>query len=198
MAYHRCWSCPDSTTLISIVMAHVTLSLKSKHRPTTETIATSTFAGMSDLVVRRLLAGDEIAAAKLLSGRPIVDPGREWHVLLRTRSRAVELELDVRYAERFFQAQLQAGREVQRGLFEKWASKPALAPTSEPVIEDIRSLVDDLDSELVDTLAEIRSVPPKLFGAIDLRVHKIARISSFHLDRLHRRAFATALRTVIC
>jgi chorismate mutase len=160
------------------------------------TSTTSSATDVVALVVRRLLIADEVAAAKLLAGRPIVDPGREWQVLHTTQFLAVELELGVDHAMCFFQAQVQANREVQRGLFEKWVSKPSLAPTDGPEIEDIRTRIDLLDRTLLDALSRLR-VRPKPLRAIDLRLAELNQINVFHLDRLHRRALSTALRAVV-
>lgn len=148
------------------------------------------FCVLVALVARRLLLGDEVAAAKYGTDMPIDDPARERQLLAEMIERARAIGLDPELSVRFFQAQIEANKVVQLGLFERWASAPVSRPRRRPDLKaEIRPRVDAINAQLLDqlkTVVEEPSVPhadsePELSGA---------------LDKLHRHALRIALAPV--
>lgn len=60
------------------------------------------FGPLTDLAIDRLLVGDQVAAAKFGTGRPIDDPVREQQLLSQVRQAAGALGIDQAVAVRFF------------------------------------------------------------------------------------------------
>jgi chorismate mutase len=81
---------------------------------------------------RRLALGYEVAAAKFGSSTPVDDGAREQQLLADVRERSHEIGLDPEVCSRFFRAQIEANKMVQRCLYDLWSAHPDLRPEETP------------------------------------------------------------------
>lgn len=151
---------------------------------------------LTDLVIQRLRVGDEVAAAKFGTGKPIDDPVREGQELAQVRQDAVTLGIDPDATVRFFQDQITASKVVQRGLFALWTERPELAPVVRPDLTVIRTELDALTTELLGQLVRARDVQRGPLCRVRLAEAKVTGEIFERLDRLHRRALSAALASV--
>jgi chorismate mutase len=149
---------------------------------------------LTDLVIQRLLVGDQVAAAKFGTGKPIDDPVREQQELAVVRQSAVSLGINPDAAVSFFQQQINASKVVQQGLFDRWTAHPDQAPTSRPDLGTIRTELDQLTTELLQQLVAQQPVLSHEPGCrIDLSLADATGELLSHLDALHRHALQVAL-----
>lgn len=151
---------------------------------------------LTEVVIQRLRIGDQVAAAKFGTGRPIDDPVREGQELAQVRQDAVALGIDPDATARFFQDQITASKVVQRGLFALWTERPELAPVLRPDLTAIRTGLDALTTELLGQLVRVRDVQQGPMCRIRLAEARMAGEMFQRLDRLHRRALSVALASV--
>ncbi len=108
------------------------------------------------LMQERLTLMHEVARWKWNAGRPITDPQRERELLQSVVERGRGKGLDPDLVRSFFAAQMEAARLVQQADFDRWKAneqKPFADTTSLAVL---RQRIDQLNSELIDALAELR------------------------------------------
>lgn len=149
---------------------------------------------LTDLVIQRLLVGDEVAASKFGTDKPIDDPAREQQELAEVRQSAVALGIDPDAAVAFFRQQISASKVVQRGLFDRWTAHPDQAPTTRPDLNQIREELDRLTTDLLDALVADQDVlSAGLACRVDLGLAALSGAVVHHLDGLHRRALHVAL-----
>jgi chorismate mutase len=77
---------------------------------------------LTDLAAQRVRIADRVAAAKYGTPSPIDDPAREQQIYDSVAARAPQLGLAPADAVRFFRAQIEANKLVQRGLYARWAA----------------------------------------------------------------------------
>ncbi|MGW7680504.1 gamma subclass chorismate mutase AroQ [Kribbella sp. NPDC054772] len=157
----------------------------------------STFDGLTELMIQRIVIGDDVAASKYFSGKPVDDPVREQQILESVRQSAVQLGIDPESTAQFFQAQIDASKVVQRGLLAYWAAHPDKAPTTGPDLTVIREKLDALTAQLLAELVRVdhlRQTGPRC--TISLFVSTTSADIRHHLDQLHRQAVRTASTTV--
>ncbi|MET7689678.1 chorismate mutase [Streptomyces sp. NPDC005483] len=149
-----------------------------------------------ELTAARLATADLVAAAKWGTDSPIDDPAREQQVLDNVAAQAQQLGADPDEIRVIFRDQIEANKIVQRGLFQRWTDHPDEAPTTKPDLNVVRQEINRVTSALVETLATtaddrgaVTCRPELLLAA--LRVHH-----ANHLDALHTRALARALRSI--
>lgn len=149
---------------------------------------------LTELVIRRLLIGDQVAAAKFGTGQPIDDPARERQELASVRRSAASLGIDQDATAGFFQQQMSASKVVQQGLFDRWATHPDQAPATRPDLGALRGELDQLTTELLAQLVAQKSLLSRTFECgIDLRRADVTGAALSHLDALHRDALQVAL-----
>ncbi|HZX03271.1 gamma subclass chorismate mutase AroQ [Kribbella sp.] len=152
-----------------------------------------TLDGLTELVIQRILVGDDVAASKYFSGKPVDDPVREQQILTSVRASAAQLGIDPDATAAFFQAQIDASKVVQRGLLAYWAAHPDKAPTSGPDLNVIRQKLDALTTQLLAELVRVDHLRQSgLRCDIALVVADATGAALHHLDPLHRRALRTA------
>lgn len=113
---------------------------------------------LTDLAAQRVAIADQVAAAKYGTPSPIDDPVREQQIYDSVAARAPQLGLDPAAAVRFFRAQIEANKLVQRGLYARWDAHPAQAPTTRPDLGQIRPVIDRLNTGLLTELAATTSL----------------------------------------
>jgi chorismate mutase len=148
-------------------------------------------SGLDELValaVQRLALGDEVAAAKYGGATPISDGGREEQLLSDVVARSREIGLDPDLSARFFRAQIEANKVVQRRLHDLWSVHPELRPPRTPDLEsEVRPRLDDITREMLVRLKGLpRTRQPLDDGAFDDRA----------LDALHAEALRIALAPI--
>ncbi|WP_432889771.1 gamma subclass chorismate mutase AroQ [Kribbella sp. CA-245084] len=157
----------------------------------------ATFDGLTELMIQRIVIGDDVAASKYFSGKPVDDPVREQQILDSVRQSAVQLGIDPDSTAAFFQAQIDASKVVQRGLLAYWAAHPDKAPTSGPDLNVIREKLDALTTQLLAELVRVDHLRQTgLRCDISLVVSTATGEIRHHLDALHRQAVRTASATV--
>ncbi|MFB4268854.1 gamma subclass chorismate mutase AroQ [Nonomuraea sp. GTA35] len=148
-----------------------------------------------ELTVRRLLLADEVAAAKLAGGRPITDPVRERRLLDAVAVLAARAGPAPEAAVRFFRAQIEAGKMVQRGLHARWRAHPELRPRRHPdLAAEVRPRLDRLTPPLLRLLrqtSQVRAPAGRCWAG--LAAARLAVEARTGLDRLHRDALDAAL-----
>jgi chorismate mutase len=153
---------------------------------------------LTDIAVRRLLLGDKVAAAKFGTGRPVDDPAREREELGSVAVLARNAGIDPDAGVRFFQAQIEANKMVQRGLHALWAAHPGLRPGERPdLAAEVRPELDRITTEIMRELRATRHVR----GATEecrvlLLRARLAVEPRVRLDTLHREALSVALRPI--
>jgi chorismate mutase len=149
-----------------------------------------------ELAAQRLATADLVAAAKWGTDSPIDDPAREQQVLDNVAAQARQLGADPDEIRVIFRDQIEANKIVQRGLFQHWTDHPDQAPTTKPDLSVVRQEINRVTGALVEALATTdderaaSACRPELLLAA-LQVHH-----EDHLDALHTRALAHALRSV--
>ncbi|ONI86478.1 hypothetical protein ALI144C_11245 [Actinosynnema sp. ALI-1.44] len=156
------------------------------------------FGQLAELAVRRILLGDLVAAAKFGTTQPIDDPVREKQVLDTVAAESVRLGMAPEPNVRFFQAQIDASKVVQRGLFARWERHPAQRPSHRPdLAKEVRPQLDRLTTQLLDELrATLQARRPTVVCRI-WRIEAETFADFVHrLDKLHRDAVSVSLRPV--
>ncbi len=150
---------------------------------------------LTDLAAQRVQIADKVAAAKFGTPAPIDDPAREQAIYDSVSAQAPALGLDPADTVRFFRAQIEANKAVQRGLYARWTAHPSEAPTTRPdLATEVRPVIDRLNKELLSELAATRSVRAARWCPVELRVTTRLVDVVRHLDALHTRAFDEAVR----
>lgn len=111
-----------------------------------------------ELINQRLAVAEKVAQAKWNSGAPIDDPLRERKILADFAAGMHDApEADRSFALRFFQAQFDAGKIIQRDLHAQW-QKQQHPPCAQPpdLAIDIRPELDRLTPLLIDSLHRVR------------------------------------------
>ncbi|MDS0134971.1 MULTISPECIES: chorismate mutase [unclassified Amycolatopsis] len=147
---------------------------------------------LTDLAAQRVAIADQVAAAKYGTPSPIDDPVREQQIYDSVASRAPGLGLAPADAVRFFRAQIEANKLVQRGLYARWDAHPSEVPSPRPDLSRIRPVIDGLNTGLLTELAA--TVPARAARTCPIQQLVTADVVDvFHrFDALHVRALAEA------
>ncbi|MEV6237044.1 chorismate mutase [Lentzea sp. NPDC051838] len=153
---------------------------------------------LTGLAVKRIEVADLVAAAKFGTSQPIDDPAREQQVLDTVRTKAVQLGLNPENAARFFRAQIEANKLVQRGLYARWTEHPEEVPTRKPDLgTEVRPILDRLTTDILAELKDTEQLrKPTLRCEIHATIAERSAVVLHHLDSLHENALAEAMRTV--
>ncbi|MEU6129848.1 chorismate mutase [Saccharopolyspora sp. NPDC047091] len=160
--------------------------------------AEAALTALVDLAAQRLLLADEVAAAKYGTGAPIEDPPREREVLDAVAELSTEAGLNPADGVRFFRHQIEAGKEVQRGLFAEWDAHPELRPDHRPDLgADVRPELDRISAGAVRELRRTEPVrEPTDECRLDLAAAAVSAVFGHRLDALHRGALTEAVGTI--
>ncbi|UOX86157.1 chorismate mutase [Amycolatopsis sp. FBCC-B4732] len=147
---------------------------------------------LTDLAAQRVEIADQVAAAKYGTPSPIDDPVREQQIYDSVSARAPGLGLAPADAVRFFRAQIEANKVVQRGLYTRWDAHPAEVPSPRPDLAVIRPVIDRLNTGLLTELAATSAV--RAAHSCPARQLVAAGVTDVvhHFDALHTRALGTA------
>ncbi|MFI2717342.1 chorismate mutase [Streptomyces collinus] len=147
---------------------------------------------VTDLLARRLLLADKVAAAKYGTDTPIDDPVREAQILDDVRARASSLGLEPDAVAAVFRDQIEANKLVQRALYARWEAHPAERPTERPdLAKEVRPALDRLTTGLLAALRDTeraRTAPacgPRLAMAAGWSAYT-HRLDAPHLEGMGR------------
>lgn len=141
----------------------------------------------------RLLTADQVAAAKWLSGAPVEDAARERRILDEADARAKRLGVDPENARRIVRYQIEAGKDVQRGLLDRWRAHPGEAPAAAPDLTTVRERISGIDEALLVAARDalpLPGTPSRLSGP---ELARAAALCELGMDPLHARALRRAL-----
>jgi acetolactate decarboxylase len=113
------------------------------------------------LMRQRLALMHDVARWKWNTGKPITDPQRERELLHSVVERGRGKGLDPELVRTFFAAQMEAARLVQQADFDHWKANKQEPFADTKSLAELRQRIDQLNSELVGALAEVR---PRLWG----------------------------------
>jgi chorismate mutase len=153
---------------------------------------------LTDLAAQRVAIADQVAAAKYGTPSPIDDPAREQQIYDSVSAQAPGLGLDPADAVRFFHAQIEANKLVQRGLYARWDAHPSEAPTTRPDLGQIRPVIDRVNAGLLTELAATlslrgsRACPARQLVAAGL-ADVVHRFDALHVRALGEATSATCL-----
>ncbi len=141
-------------TALSAVVLSVVLSVTAAgaRADGDETAMTNLIA----LVSQRLALAIPVAQWKWANHRPISDPPREAVLLADVEKRAQAAEVDPAFAHAFFQDQIEASKQVQAALFDRWrksAPPPGVAPD---LATSTRPQLDRITQALIPALARVQ------------------------------------------
>ncbi|MEU8112260.1 gamma subclass chorismate mutase AroQ [Micromonospora sp. NPDC048986] len=138
------------------------------------------------LAAERLALGDEVAAAKYGSTTPIDDEAREERLLADVVARSREIGIDPSLSCRFFRAQIEANKVLQRRLHALWSDHPELRPRYRPNLEsDVRPQLDRITQRMLLRLKALECARKAAHRA-DGTLHESLRV-------LHEEAVRIAL-----
>ncbi|MFJ1761664.1 gamma subclass chorismate mutase AroQ [Amycolatopsis sp. NPDC088138] len=148
---------------------------------------------LTDLAAQRVRIADQVAAAKYGTPSPIDDPVREQQIYDTVAAQAPRLGLDPADAVRFFRAQVEASKVVQRGLHARWAAHPSEIPADRPDLSELRPVIDRLNTGLLTELAA--TLPARAARSCSQRQLLAARVADVvhRFDALHARALGEAI-----
>lgn len=110
---------------------------------------------LEQLIDQRLKISRDVARAKWNSHAPIEDAPREAQIIERLTAQAAAEGVPAPLAQRFFRAQIEASKTVQRHLFEQWTKDHAGPfPNAPDVARDLRPQLDALTPRLLHALAD--------------------------------------------
>ncbi|MFB9833009.1 gamma subclass chorismate mutase AroQ [Actinoallomurus acaciae] len=153
---------------------------------------------LTSIAVQRILLGDKVAEAKFGTDSPIDDPAREQQELQAVAAMAANAGIDPDASVRFFDAQIEANKVVQRGLYALWTKHPELRPSERPdLTKDVRPKLDQITTEIIEQLKATRDTrKPTATCHLQLLQAQLSTELRARLDALHRRALKTALQPV--
>lgn len=111
--------------------------------------------GLLDLMRRRLLMMNDVAAWKWNHRVEIRDRDREEASLARLVAGAKERGIDPAVANHFFEAQFAAARLVQEDRVALWQRSNLMAPPRGDLERDLRPRIDRLNEEILDAFAQV-------------------------------------------
>jgi chorismate mutase len=127
------------------------------HQPDTGPGLAGVQEAMDDLLAlmrQRLLTMHDVARCKWHAGLPIDDPKREQDVLDRVVAQGSAVGLEAGLVEKFFRAQMQAGKLVQQADFDHRQKSGQPPPTGGPNLKALRADIDVFNQKVLAALAK--------------------------------------------
>ncbi|WP_369200296.1 chorismate mutase [Streptomyces sp. PU-14G] len=172
-------------------------TVEATRTPPPPSARTSALTAVARASADRLALADLVAAAKYGTGEPISDPARERAVLDDVAERSAARGLDRHLTTAVFRDQIEASKDVQRGLFARWARNPSERPTRRPdLVEEVRPRLDRITVRLLDGLASVGQPRARLSCVPRLMAGAVREAGEHRFDGLHTRALFRALPSV--
>ncbi len=104
------------------------------------------------LVDERLELMKAVALYKRAHQLPVEDLKREQAIIDRVASDAGQLDLDPTTTQAFFQAQMEAGKQLQHGWLQRWQQQPPQGLEVVDLAKEIRPRLDQINSRMLVAL----------------------------------------------
>src|SRR5262249_6041868 len=98
----------------------------------------------------------EVARVKWRDGKPSADPDRERQMMAELVRRGEEKGLDSDTVREFFNAQIEAAKQVQQEPFDRWKSEGASTKMEARDLTSLRQQVDETNLALLESLAKLQ------------------------------------------
>jgi chorismate mutase len=134
------------------------------------------------LIQKRLVIMHEVARTKWNQNLPIEDKIREQQILVELTAKANQYGLDEKLITQFFQAQIDASKEIQKRDFLLWKERGILK--FEKVFSlknELRFYIDRLNNEMLMLLSKIYTNPYDLHDKYIL-IYPISKRSSDYIE----------------
>ncbi len=151
--------------------------------------------GLTDLVdaaAQRLQIADPVAASKWLTGGSITDPARAQQVIDAVAAEAQSDGVASDYVKQVFVDQINATEGIQYSRFAGWKFDVSTAPTSAPDLTASRSLIDGLNSKMVDQIVAQWPLLHSHECSAELDAAKSSVAAAHQFDSLMRQALDSA------
>ena len=144
----------------------------------------------------RLTLMRDVAAAKWLSGAPILDAAREAVVLQRVAVRAESLGLDSVTTQAFFASQIRLARDLQQRWHDEWRQAGHCAPCDEPAgLQALRERIDATNEQQFAALYLLAPLRDDTAAAVMEQLQ--AKVPRHELPANETTELMTALRRVV-
>ncbi len=107
------------------------------------------------LMQKRLSIMHDVARTKWNQGLPIEDKAREAQILKGLVGQSKNIQADESWIARFFQAQMDAAKEVQRSDFAIWEKRSVQKFAETIPLSELRVYIDEVNREMIDLLSRI-------------------------------------------
>lgn len=147
-----------STYIFVLLLCALTLSAAPipPHRTLEEYETEKQTDQMLLLMQKRLAIMHEVARTKWNQKLPIDDPAREQTLLTGLVEQAKKQGLDEKWISKFFQAQFNAAKEIQRNDFSLWSEQGVQKFDSVLSLKDeIRLYIDQINQEILTLLSKL-------------------------------------------
>ncbi|WP_144111849.1 chorismate mutase [Paraburkholderia sp. BCC1886] len=110
------------------------------------------------LAAQRLALAEPVARWKWANHKPITDTPRENELLTDVGKRAAAANLDPAFARAFFRDQIDAGKEIQQALFDRWHSAQPPEGSPPDLAIGTRPQLDRLTQSLIAGLTRVQAL----------------------------------------
>jgi chorismate mutase len=152
------------------------------------------------LLLERLNTADAVIAAKWVGAHgqnPVIDdPVREREVYDSMSRAGAALGLPESWVRQVFAGQIEANKMVQRGLLARWRLDPASAPRTSPDLTAVRPVIDRVNGQILQQLAQRRAELTGPDCAERLSAGVFGVFTSGEADALHQAALVRAAASV--
>lgn len=107
------------------------------------------------LMQKRLVIMHEVARTKWVQNLPIEDRVREEQILVSLVQQARQYGLDDKWISKFFQAQMDAAKEIQKRDFTMWGEREIKFDSTFSLKDDLRLYIDQINQEMMEVLSKI-------------------------------------------
>lgn len=107
------------------------------------------------LIQKRLVIMHEVARTKWNQNLSIEDKVREQQILNGLIEQAGKRGLDEKWVARFFQAQMDAAKEIQKNDFACWRERGIKFESTFSLKDDLRIYIDQINQEMISLLSQI-------------------------------------------
>ncbi|MDT5210309.1 MAG: chorismate mutase [Mycobacterium sp.] len=143
-----------------------------------------------DAATQRLQTADPVAASKWKTAGSIEDPQRVDQVLAAVSTAANRKGVDAGYVRRIFTDQIDATEAIEYTRFAQWKLDPGSAPSVAPDLSSSRTIIDRLNSEMVEQIAMHWPVLRSPDCTATLDDARTAIVQSRMLDPLYQQALS--------
>ncbi len=134
------------------------------------------------LIQKRLVIMHEVARTKWNQNLPIEDKAREQQILTDLVEKAHQYGLEEKWIAKFFQAQMDAAKEIQKNDFSLWREQNLQKFEAVLSLKDgLRSYIDRINQEMIDLLSKIHERKGSIEGRFILE-HPISTRASDNIE----------------